>query len=175
LLAAEAHRDSDTWAIHLLDLKAQGLNPDYVIADAGTGLRAGQKIAWPDTPCHGDIFHIQQQFETVVNLWTRIAGGATSECEQLEARLSNARSGAFSLTDTARTRPTSAPEKLKRRGPGPHQYDRNPNEYRIYTRDDLARPCNDETARSDPRQGRFVNHISPRKIPGSVQYRYLID
>jgi hypothetical protein len=91
LLAAEAQRDGDTWAIHLLDLKAQGLNPDYVIADAGTGLRAGQKIAWPDTPCHGDVFHIQQQFETVVNIWTRIAGGATSKCEQLEARLANPR------------------------------------------------------------------------------------
>ena len=53
LLAAEEHRDGDTWAVHLLDLQAQGLNPDYTIADAGTGLRAGQKLAWPDTPCHG--------------------------------------------------------------------------------------------------------------------------
>jgi len=41
LLAPEARRDGDTWAIHLLDLQAQGLNPDYTIADAGTGLRAG--------------------------------------------------------------------------------------------------------------------------------------
>lgn len=91
LLAAEAQRDGDTWAIHLLDLKTQGLNPDYVIADAGTGLRAGQKIAWSDTPCHGDTFHIQQQFETVVNIWTRKAGGITSACEQLAARLANPR------------------------------------------------------------------------------------
>src|ERR1700759_4802400 len=78
-------------AIHLLDLKTQGLNPDYVIADAGTGLRAGQKIAWSDTPCHGDTFHIEQQFETVGNIWTRKAGGITSACEQLEARLANPR------------------------------------------------------------------------------------
>src|ERR1700682_4583810 len=34
LLAAEDHRDGDTWAIHLLDLQARGLNPDYTIADA---------------------------------------------------------------------------------------------------------------------------------------------
>jgi hypothetical protein len=53
LLAPEAHRDGDTWAIHLLDLQKQGLVPEYTIADAGTGLRAGQRIAWPDTPCHG--------------------------------------------------------------------------------------------------------------------------
>jgi len=91
LLPAQAQRDGDTWAIHLLDLKAQGLNPDYVIADAGTGLRAGQRIAWPDTPCHGDVFHIHHQFETVVNIWTRKAGGITSVCEQLEARLANPR------------------------------------------------------------------------------------
>ena len=37
LLAPEDHRDGDTWAIHLLDLQAQGLKPDYTIADAGTG------------------------------------------------------------------------------------------------------------------------------------------
>jgi hypothetical protein len=46
---------------------AQGFQPDFTIADAGTGLRAGQKEVLPDTPCHGDIFHIQQQFETVVD------------------------------------------------------------------------------------------------------------
>ncbi|MEX3954114.1 hypothetical protein AB4Y45_46130 [Paraburkholderia sp. EG287A] len=45
LLAPEAHRDGDTWAIHLLDLQAQGLDPEHTIADAGTGLRAGQKMA----------------------------------------------------------------------------------------------------------------------------------
>jgi hypothetical protein len=91
LLAAEAHRDGDTWAIHLLDLQARGLKPDYTIADAGTGLRAGQQLAWPDTPCHGDVFHIHQQFETLVNLRARIASGACSEREALEARLANPR------------------------------------------------------------------------------------
>jgi hypothetical protein len=73
LLTPEAHRDGDTWAIHLLDLQAQGLAPDYTIADAGTGLRAGQKTAWPDTPFHGDVFHIVQQGKALVNLWSRVA------------------------------------------------------------------------------------------------------
>ncbi len=58
LLAAEDHRDADTWAVHLLDLKTRGLNPHYTIADAGTGLRAGQKLAWPGTPCHGDVLMV---------------------------------------------------------------------------------------------------------------------
>src|SRR5471030_1613575 len=48
LLAAAEHRDADTWGIHLLDASQQGLNPDYTIADAGQGLRAGQKAAWGD-------------------------------------------------------------------------------------------------------------------------------
>jgi len=91
LLAAEDHRDGDTWAVHLLDLQARGLNPDYTIADAGTGLRAGQKLAWPGIPCHGDVFHIHQQFETLVNIWARIASGVRSLREALEARLANPR------------------------------------------------------------------------------------
>jgi hypothetical protein len=55
-----------------LTLHTQGLNPGYTIADAdadaGTGLRAGQKTAWPDTPCHGDVFHFIRQGRTLVNL-----------------------------------------------------------------------------------------------------------
>jgi hypothetical protein len=57
LLAAERHRDADTWGVHLLEASRQGLAPEYTIADAGQGLRAGQKAAWGDTPCHGDVFH----------------------------------------------------------------------------------------------------------------------
>jgi hypothetical protein len=52
---------------------------------------SGQKLAWPDTPCHGDVFHIHQQFETLVNMWARIASGVRSERETLEARLANPR------------------------------------------------------------------------------------
>jgi hypothetical protein len=51
LLAAAGHRDADTWGVHLLDATRQGLKPDYTIADAGQGLRAGQKAARGDTPC----------------------------------------------------------------------------------------------------------------------------
>ena len=63
LLAAEPHRDADTRGVHLLDAARQGLNPAYTIADAGQGLRAGQRAARGDTPCHGDVFHIQRQCE----------------------------------------------------------------------------------------------------------------
>ena len=65
LLAAEDRRDADTWGVHLLDAAAQGLRPEYTIADAGQGLRAGQRAAWGETPCHGDVFH----------RWRRVGGG----------------------------------------------------------------------------------------------------
>src|SRR3954463_4483726 len=48
LLAAAEHRDADTWGVHLLDAAEQGLRPDYTIADAAQGLRAGQEAAWDD-------------------------------------------------------------------------------------------------------------------------------
>jgi hypothetical protein len=60
----------DTWTIHLLDLQKQGLVPENTIANTGVGLRAGQRIAWPDTPCHGDVFHILQQFKALANIRT---------------------------------------------------------------------------------------------------------
>ncbi len=90
LLAAEHHRDADTWGVHLLDATEQGLRPDYTIADAGQGLRAGQKAAWGDTPCHGDVFHIQRQCEGLATTLSRLAAGATSRRKALQARISRA-------------------------------------------------------------------------------------
>ncbi|MEM6452389.1 MAG: hypothetical protein AAF703_19005, partial [Cyanobacteria bacterium P01_D01_bin.105] len=78
LLQNVDHRDEETWGCHLLDVMAQGFNPEYTIADGGSGLRAGQKAAMPEIPCHGDVFHIQQQFEQVANgLIRRVQGGPT--------------------------------------------------------------------------------------------------
>jgi hypothetical protein len=87
ILAAEQHRDADTWGMHLLDATEQGLRPDYTIADAGEGLRAGQKAAWGDTPCHGDVFHIQRQCEALANTLSRLAQGATSRRQTLQTRI----------------------------------------------------------------------------------------
>lgn len=85
LLAAETHRDADTWGVHLLDAKARGLKPEFTIADAGQGARAGQAIALEGTPCHGDMFHIQHQFESVANVLDRIAQGDQSRVHKLQA------------------------------------------------------------------------------------------
>ena len=91
LLQGVDQRDADTWGVHLLDAAAQGLDPDYTIADAGTGLRAGQAAAWGDKPCHGDAFHIRQQCEAVANVLARLAKGCASRREALELAMTQAR------------------------------------------------------------------------------------
>jgi hypothetical protein len=90
LLVAEQHRDADTWGVHLLDAAERGLRPDYTIADAGRGLRAGQQAAWDDTPCHGDVFHIQRRCDGLAHTLSRLAMGATSRRKTLQAGIDRA-------------------------------------------------------------------------------------
>ena len=71
LLEAVEHRDEDTWGWYLLEAEEQGLNPDYTIADAGVGIRAGQKAAWGDKPCHGDVWHIFDSVKLYAVIWLK--------------------------------------------------------------------------------------------------------
>ena len=87
LLALEEHRDADSWGVHLLDLKKQGLHPERIIADAGKGLRAGQALAWPDVPCHGDVFHALQELGRLVFFLDRRAAGAIKAREAIERKM----------------------------------------------------------------------------------------
>jgi hypothetical protein len=73
--------------VHLLEASRQGLKPAFTIADAGQGLRAGQKAAWGDMPCHGDVFHIQHQYEGLANTLSRLVKGARSRHQKLEDRI----------------------------------------------------------------------------------------
>ena len=86
LLSLEEHRDADTWGVRLLDLVDQGFNPDAAVADAGTSLRAGQALALPNVPCHGDVFHIIRDLKTVVSFLENRAYGALETSEQCERR-----------------------------------------------------------------------------------------
>jgi len=49
-------------------------------------LRAGQQAAWGDTPCHGDVFHIQRRCEGLANTLARLAKGAASRRKTLRAK-----------------------------------------------------------------------------------------
>jgi len=113
LLKSVEHRDEDTWGWHLLDVMAQGFDPDYTIADGGSGLRAGQKAVMPETPCHGDVFHIQQQFEQVANGLARQAQGVTTQRIKLEQKIAQAK-----LTGSMTQKLTIQQVKAKRREAG---------------------------------------------------------
>jgi hypothetical protein len=84
LLAAEGRRDADTWGVYLLDAAQQGLDPNYTVADAG------QRAAWGDTPCRGDVFHIQRQCDGLANTLQHLAKGATSRRKTLQAKIGRA-------------------------------------------------------------------------------------
>ena len=90
-LSSAAHRDADTWAIHLMYACDQGFNPDYLVADQGTGLRAGQSIVWKDKPCHGDVFHILQQCESLANVLASVAQGATTRWQAMQLKMDAAK------------------------------------------------------------------------------------
>lgn len=90
LLASEPHRDETTWGVHLLDLSARGLKLDQVIADAGTGLRAGQKLAWPKVPCWGDVFHVFYDVNEDLLFHDRRALRAINAREKVEEKLRQA-------------------------------------------------------------------------------------
>ena len=87
LLEAVSHRDEDIWGWYLLEAEEQGLNPDYTIADAGKGIRAGQKAAWGDKPCHGDVWHIFDQCEALCRNLAKKAQAATTHREKLEEKM----------------------------------------------------------------------------------------
>ena len=91
LLALETHRDADTWGVHLLDLLAQGLHPNYTIADGGLGLRAGQSIALPSVPCFSDVFHaLYETTKTVIYLENQ-AYASIAKREELEKKMEKAK------------------------------------------------------------------------------------
>ena len=91
LLEAVEQRDEDTWGYYLLEASAQGLNPDYTIADAGKGIRAGQKAAWSDIPCHGDVWHMFDQCEAYGRNLAKKAQGATTQRLKLEEKMESAK------------------------------------------------------------------------------------
>lgn len=64
-LSLEDHRDGDTWAVRLLELRDKGFAPKATIADFGGGLRAGAKQTLPGVPCRADVFHPLRDFSAL--------------------------------------------------------------------------------------------------------------
>ena len=91
LLSAENSRDGDTWALRLMELSDKNLRPDYTVADGGTGLRAGQTLAWPSVPCRGDVFHALLEIGRLAVYLEHRALGAMSALENTEAKMTRAK------------------------------------------------------------------------------------
>jgi hypothetical protein len=60
LLSEEDQRDTDTWAIHFMDLQQQGWKPERAIGDDGNGLRAAHEMIFPEIPFDYDNFHLSK-------------------------------------------------------------------------------------------------------------------
>jgi hypothetical protein len=84
LLSQEEHRDADTWGVRLLELAECGFAPEAIVADFGTGLRAGQALALPEVPCRGDVFHLIHDLEPAVTYLENRAYEALDACARLE-------------------------------------------------------------------------------------------
>lgn len=91
LLAPEQAHDADTWGVHLLDLEAKGLKPDYTIADGGKWLRAGQSEVWPDVPCHSDVFHPLLDMGRLAVYLENRALEAMATCYKLQRKMESAK------------------------------------------------------------------------------------
>jgi hypothetical protein len=87
LLAEEDACDETTWGVHLFDLAVQGLAVDYTVADGGGGLRAGQAAAWPEVPCHGDVFHAERDLGNLAFFLEHRAAGCVSARRHLERQM----------------------------------------------------------------------------------------
>ena len=114
LLSLEDHRDANTWGVRLLELQDQGFQPEATVADAGQGIRAGQALAMPETPCRGDVFHILQTVQSLATFLENRAYatiGATADLERKKARLEWR--GQRTLSVAREARPRTA-----RRSPG---------------------------------------------------------
>lgn len=87
LLSSEDNRDAVTWGVRLLELQERGFDPDYVVADAGTALRAGQEEVMPDTPCHSDVFHAAMEVTEVVTRLENQAYASMTTCANLQRKI----------------------------------------------------------------------------------------
>lgn len=91
LLSLEDHRDAETWGVRLLELVDQGFDPEAIVADAGSGLRAGQALALPEIPCRGDLFHILRDLEQLSRSLENHAYGAIAATERCRQQRDSAR------------------------------------------------------------------------------------
>ena len=83
-------RGETEWGVNLLELAERGLRPEHSVADFGRGLRAGQAAAWPDVPCHGDVFHVEQDLSSLLRYLEHRAYSAMAAAQKVVAAMERA-------------------------------------------------------------------------------------
>lgn len=91
LLTEEARRDGNTWGVRLLELQDQDISVEFTVADGGKGLRAGQAEAWPEVPCHGDVFHALRDLGAASTYLVNRALGRVAYRDKLERKMERAK------------------------------------------------------------------------------------
>lgn len=94
LLSLENQRDAETWGVRLLELQERGFAPRFTIADFGTAIRAGQKLALLGIPCRGDVFHVLQEITPLVTYLENRAYDAVAVQHKLQHKKTKMRSQA---------------------------------------------------------------------------------
>jgi hypothetical protein len=87
LMTLEEHRDADTWGSHILVLTDRDFKPDAVIADAGSGHRAGLAEVLSEVPCRSDVFHALMEVHKVTRLLENRAFRAMEACDKLRKKI----------------------------------------------------------------------------------------
>lgn len=91
LLKEESDREGDTWEKNLLELKDRGLDPNKFIADFGSGLRMGLDLAYNDTPCNGDVFHVLFNLKNLSRYFKNRVKSRNTIVKQLSEKLEKAK------------------------------------------------------------------------------------
>jgi hypothetical protein len=90
LLSPEDHRDAETWGVRLLELTERGFAPEAIVADGGSGLRAGHALALSDVPCRGDLFHVTRDGEDLLRYLENRAYSALEATQRRRRQLDSA-------------------------------------------------------------------------------------
>lgn len=90
-LTSEDACDSDTWAIHLLDLIDQGFQPVVNISDQGPGMTRAFKDILPDTEHRFDHFHLLKACKELVRYLKNKKESAVTHHVNLLVRMERAK------------------------------------------------------------------------------------
>lgn len=87
LLTREQDREFDTWGTHLLDLQAQGFNPERVIGDDASNIQAAHRYVYPNIPYDIDNFHIIKDLMEMRRFFRNSLKGALSNQRLLQYKV----------------------------------------------------------------------------------------